>query len=213
MEENDLKAAAARSVEGSGDIRAKVRDLTLQAIRERRFDFAGMRDVMQQVAEGISIGAEKRGSDVRQAVESGFKGLDEALSKSLQATQLAMSELASRGRDFNEQEFRSALDAMKKLEADFSATMSQVAEQAGTRAKGEMQTLASHTARAATDTSAVIAKTLQEFSQRMTNTAAETTHASFEAARLMTDRLAQATSGFLSGLSDALARKDDRDRS
>ena len=61
MDSDDLKSAAAKSMEGSGDIRERVRELTLAAIRQRKFDFAGMKDVMHQVSDGITLGAERRG--------------------------------------------------------------------------------------------------------------------------------------------------------
>ena len=142
MDSDDLKSAAAKSMEGSGDIRERVRELTLAAIRQRKFDFAGMKDVMHQVSDGITLGAERRGEDLKQALGDAYRGMDEAFSKSAQATQLALSELVSKGREFNDSEVRATLEAMRKLEKDLLATLAGSAEKTGGRIKEEMQELA-----------------------------------------------------------------------
>ncbi len=209
MNTEDLKGAAEKSMAGEGDIRERMRELTLQAIRDRKFDLASMRDVMQQLSEGVAVGAEKRGEDVRQALQSAFRGMDDAFGKSAHATRLAMEELAAKGREINDTEMKAALEAMKKMESDFVSTLSNVASSAGSKVKAEMQEIAEHAARAGTDTGKIVGQTLTEFSQKLSTTTAEATQAGLEAARTLSDRLAQATSGFLAGLSEALARKDE----
>jgi hypothetical protein len=208
MTTEDLRNEAARSMAGSGDIRERVRELTLAAFRERKFDFAAMREVMQQVSDGISLGAEHRGEDLRQALGDAYKGMDEAVSKSVQATRLALEEAASKGREINDTEVRAALGAMKRLEQDMLSTLSGTAQRAGARVKSELEELASHAARAGTDTGAVITRTMTDFSQQLARTAGDATSAGVEAAKAMGERLAEATSGFLAGLSEAMSRKD-----
>jgi len=208
MTTEDLRNEAARSMEGAGDIRERVRELTLAAFRERKFDFAAMREVMQQVSDGISLGAERRGEDLRQALGDANKGMDEAVSKSVQATRLALDEAASKGREINDTEVRAALDAMKRLEQDMLSTLSGTAQRAGARVKSELEELVSHAARAGTDTGAVITRTMTDFSQQLARTAGDATSAGMEAAKAMGERLAEATSGFLAGLSEAMSRKD-----
>jgi phage-related tail protein len=208
MTTEDLRNEAARSMAGSGDIRERVRELTLAAFRERKFDFAAMREVMQQVSDGISLGAEHRGEDLRQALGDAYQGMDEAVSKSVQATRLALEEVASKGREINDTEVRAALGAMKRLEQDMLSTLSGTAQRAGARVKSELEELASHAARAGTDTGAVITRTMTDFSQQLARTAGDATSAGVEAAKAMGERLAEATSGFLAGLSEAMSRKD-----
>jgi hypothetical protein len=208
MTTEDLRNEAARSMEGAGDIRERVRELTLAAFRERKFDFTAMREVMQQVSDGISLGAERRGEDLRQALGDAYKGMDEAVSKSVQATRLALDEAASKGREINDTEVRAALDAMKRLEQDMLSTLSGTAQRAGARVKSELEELVSHAARAGTDTGAVITRTMTDFSQQLARTAGDATSAGMEAAKAMGERLAEATSGFLAGLSEAMSRKD-----
>lgn len=208
MSTDDLKSGAAKSVADGIDIRAKVREMTLAAIRDHRFDFAGMREVMTQMADGITIGAEKHGTDMRQALSQAFAGMDEAFTKSAHATQLALAELTSKTKEFNETELKATLDNLKTMEKDLLGSMSKAAERTGGQVKQEMQELAAHMTRTGTDTGAAVAKIMSEFSSRVASTAAGSTAAGFDAARKMSERFAQVASGFLAGMSEALANKD-----
>ena len=223
MSNDDLKSGAAKSVADGVDIRAKVRDMTLAAIRDHRFDFSGMREVMSQmadgitqhalnaqnfVADGITIGAEKHGTEMRQALSQAFAGLDEAFTKSAHATQLALSELTSKTKEFNETELKATLENLKTMEKDLLGSMAKAAERTGGQVKKEMQELAAHATRTGTDTGAAVAKIMGEFSSRVATTAGESTAASFDAARKMSERFAQVASGFLAGMSEALTQKD-----
>lgn len=208
MSKDDLKSGAAKSVADGVDIRAKVRDMTLAAIRDHRFDFAGMREVMSQMADGITVGAEKHGTDMRQALSQAFAGLDEAFTKSAHATQLALSELTSKTKEFNDTELKATLENLKTMEKDLLGSMAKAAERTGGQVKKEMQELAAHATRTGTDTGAAVAKVMSEFSSRAANTAGESTAAGLDAARKMSERFAQVASGFLAGMSEALAPKD-----
>ncbi len=208
MSEENLQSETAASVAAGGDIRSNVREITLAALRARKFEFARMREVMTQVADGITAGADKHGSDMKQALSQAFSGLDDAFTKSAHATQLALAELATRTRELNDAELRTALAELKKMETDFVATLLAATERTGGKVKAEMQSLASHALRTGTDTGSVVAKTLGEFSGRVTATAVDSTATGLDAARKISARLAQVASGFLAGMSDVLAGKD-----
>lgn len=203
-----LRQAASESVAGS-DISERVRDLTLKALEERHFDFSAFREVMRSVSEGISIGAEQRGHEARRALAEAFKGMDQAMTKAAQASSLALKELADRGRQFSDKELKQALEQMKTMEADFLDSVRQVASNTGGSVKTGWEELVQHAQRAGTDTGAVVAQTMSEFSQRMAATMTETTFASMEAARQMGERFAQIASGFLSAM--AMAVRPDKD--
>lgn len=205
MADEDLKSAAAQSMAG-GDIRARVRELTLQAIQARKLDFEAMRQVMSDMAEGVATGAEARGGQVKEALADAFKGMDEAFTKSAHATQLAMQDLATRARDFNDTEVRDTLEGLRHMEGDMLSAMSRAAERVGGRVRTETQEILAHAAHAGTDTGAVVARTMTEFSQRMAGAASDGARESVEAARLMSERMAQAASGFLAAMSETLAQ-------
>lgn len=211
MSNEEIRAAASASVEGGEQIRERVRDLTLQALRARKFDYAGMREVIRSMTEGISIGAEKRGREVRQALSEAFAGMDQAMSKAAQAGSLAMKELTDRGRDFSQNELKQALESMRRMESDFLEAVRQVSRSTGGTVKTEWQDLLTHAQRTGTDTGRIIADTMREFSGRMASTMGETALAGMEAARAFGERFAALASGILQGMSEAL-RPDSEDK-
>lgn len=205
MGDDTLKSAAAESMAGD-DIRARVRDLTLAAIRAGKLDFDSMREVMRDMAEGVTLGADRRGDEVKQALGEAFKGMDEAFTKSAHATQLALQDLAARARDFNDTELRGALEGLKGMEGDLLSAMSGAANRVGGRVRSDTQEIIAHATRTGTDTGAIVARTLSDFSARMAGVTSDGARESLEAARLMSERVAQAASGFLAAMSETLAQ-------
>ena len=55
---DSIARQASESVRAGIGIRERVHDLTLEALRSRRFDAKGVREVVQAVSEGIALGAE-----------------------------------------------------------------------------------------------------------------------------------------------------------
>src|SRR4051794_39098674 len=114
-----LKQAAQESVASGQDIRERIRSLTLQALRERKFNFAQFQEAMRAMTQGINLGAEQRGDDVKAALSEAFAGMDQGLTKAAQAGSLAMHELVSRSKQFSESDLKLALEQLQRLERDF----------------------------------------------------------------------------------------------
>lgn len=203
-----IKSAVAESMRQGADIREKVRDLTLQALKARHLDPREIRQVVHAMTEGISIGAEKRAADMRNAMADALHGLDDALTKSAEAGRLALEQLTTRTKDFSENELKQALANLKKMEEDFLTTVGQVADAAKPVVKEELKDLVGHARRAGTDTGKIVAQTAREFAHRMGSTYVDTQIAGLHAARELSARFTQVASGFLAGLADAL-RKDE----
>ena len=55
MADDTLRNAAADAMKAGGDIARRFRDLTLEAIKERRFDREGIRDTVRSLAEGMAF--------------------------------------------------------------------------------------------------------------------------------------------------------------
>lgn len=208
MSDEQIRAQASQSLAG-GNIRERVRDLTLQALRERRFDFAGMREVLRLMTEGISVGAQSSRRDLRLALSEAFAGMDQALSKAAQAGSLAMKELAERGREHSAGEFKQGLDNLRRLEGDLLDALRQVSQSTAGAVKSEWQELALHAQRAGTDTGRVVAQTVREFSSRIGASASEGALAGMDAARVFAERFAALASGMLAGMSEALRPEPD----
>lgn len=210
MSNESLRAAISESVEEGMDIRERVRDLTLQAIRSRRLDPDEVRQIMRAATEGVTVGLEGRGADVRSALADAVKGLDEAFMKSAEAGRLALEELTARTRDFSETELKQALANMKKMEEDFMATLQQVAQSARPVVRTQMDDLLNHMRRSGTDTGMKVASTISEFAHRMAQAHIDSRIAGLEAARELSARWVEMTSGFLAGLAEALRRDDTK---
>jgi len=211
MSNEEIREAASASMAGGENIRERVRELTLKALQSRRLDFAAMREVMTSMTQGISVGAERRGQDVRQALSEAFAGMDQAMSKAAQASSLALKELAARGREFSDNELKQGLERMRQMEGDFLDSVRQVSQSASGSVKSEWQDLIAHAQRAGTDTGRVISQTARDFSARMTATMSEGAIAGVEAARQFGERFAALTCGILAGMSEALRRDKDKD--
>lgn len=206
----EIKQAASASVEEGVDIRAKVRDLTLRALKTRKLSAEEIRPVINAVTEGISVGAAKRAGEVKSALSEGLAGMDEALTKAAEATRLALEQLTSHARDFSESELDWALVNLQRLEEEFLDTVSVVADSAVGKIKQELKDLVVHARRAGTDTGAKVAETVNTLGNKVSATLHESKVVGKDAAREMSARLASLTGGILAGMADALHEKAEK---
>ena len=211
MSDEQIREAASKSMAGE-NIRERVRELTLQALQSRRLDLAATREVITSLTQGISLGAERRGQDLRRALSDAFAGMDQAISKAAQASNLALKELASRGREFSDNELKQGLERMRQMEGDFLDSVREVSKSASGGVKREWQDLIAHAQRAGTETGQVISQTARDFSARMTATMSEGAIAGVDAARQFGERFAALASGILAGMSEALRPDKDNDK-
>jgi len=196
-----IRQAAAETMRRGEDIRRRVHDVTLEALRSRRFDRAGIREVVRAVSEGVTEGAQAGSSGLRHTLGEAFRGMDEALTKSVQAGQEALRQLAATGRGFSEHELKQGLAGLKKIEDDFVETVSEVASSANERLRPELKEALRQTLHAGTETGRQTARLMAEFAVTGMELAGE-----FSA------RFAQAASGVLAGMADALQQRKTSDK-
>jgi len=194
---DEIRDAATQSAQQGGDIRGRVHDLTLEALKARRFDRDAMRDVVRAVTEGISRGAEGSRLGVRQTLAEGFRGMDEALTASVQAGHEALRQMVAAGRGLSENELKQAAAGLRKIEEDFVATVQQVAHSANERVRPELSELVRQAAHAGT-----------EIGRRSARLMAEFTLGGLELAGEFGARFAQLAGGVLAGMADALDKRD-----
>lgn len=206
----EIKQAVSASVEQGVDIRERVRNLTLQALRTRKLNADEIKSVIGAVTEGVSLGAAKRVGEVKSAVTEGLAGLDDALSKAAEATKLALQQLTTQARDFSESELDWALVDLKRIEEEFLSTVSRVADSATGVIKQEMKELVSHARRAGTDTGAKVAETVSILGGKVSAALHESKATGKEATREMSARLASLAGGILAGLADVLYEKAEK---
>lgn len=202
-----LRETASESVRRGENIRERVHDLTLKALRSRRFDRREIRDVVRAITEGITLGADQSRADIRRSLSDAFRGLDEALRKSSEAGYGALRHLVATGREFSDQELKQALADMKKLEDDFLSTVGHVADAAGERVQPELRHILEEARRTGTETGRQVAALATEFAQRLSSASIDMTLSGLEAASEFGQRFAQVASGMLAGIADALEEK------
>ncbi|MCE5182867.1 MAG: hypothetical protein LLG15_13845 [Betaproteobacteria bacterium] len=207
---DEIKQAISTSIEQGTDIRENVRNLTLQALKTRKLSVDEIKSVIGPVIEGISLGAAKRAGEMKSAVTEGLAGLDEALSKAAEATQLALQQLTSQARDFSESDLDWALINLKRMEEEFLGTVSLVADSATDRIKQEMKDLVAHARRTGTDTGSKVAETMNLLGNKVSATLHESKVTGKDAAREMSVRLAALAGGILAGMADALHEKAEK---
>ena len=204
----NITQRASESVKAGVGIRERVHDLTLEALRNRRFDSRSVREVVQAVSEGIALGAESSRAEVRQSLADAFKGLDDALRKSTEAGQTALRQIVATGRGFTENDLKAALSSLKRIEEDFMATVTQVADAAGKTVQPELRAVLAEARRTGTETGRQVASTLGEFAQRASVATLDVTLAGVQAAGEFGARFALLTAGMLGGIADAIRKSE-----
>src|SRR5687767_10767653 len=117
-ESDSIRKAASEAMKSGEEVSRRMRDLTLDALKNRRFDREGIREVVRVVTEGIAAAAPSSGGSVRHAMGQAFRGIDEALTKSVQAGEEALRQIVATGRGISDNEVKQALAGMKKIEQD-----------------------------------------------------------------------------------------------
>jgi hypothetical protein len=199
---------ASESVRAGVDIRERVHDLTLEALRTRRFDSKSVREVVQAVSQGIALGAESSRAEVRQSLADAFHGLDEALRKSAEAGQTALRQIVATGRGFTENDLKAALASLRRIEEDFLSTVTQVADAAGNTVQPELRAVLGEARRTGTETGRQVASTLSEFAQRASIATIDVTLAGLQAAGEFGARFALLAAGMLGGIADAIRKTE-----
>ncbi|HEV3008006.1 MAG TPA: DUF6781 family protein [Burkholderiales bacterium] len=190
-----LRKAASEAIKAGEDVTRRMRDLTLSALANRRFDREGIREVVRAVTEGMAAAAPASGGSVRKVMGQAFRGIDEALTKSVEAGEAALRQMVATGRGITDNEVKQALAGLKKIEEDFVATVSQVASSANERARPELRALVERATHAGTETGRQVAHLMAQF-----------TFSGLELAGQFSVRFAQLASGVLAGMADALEK-------
>jgi hypothetical protein len=180
-------------------IRQRVKGLTSQVLRQGRVDPEAVRDVVRAVIGQTSGNAAVSGAEARELFSDAVRRLDEALVKSASATHGALQQLASRGKDFTDNDLKEALVSLRKLEEDYVAAANRVAEAMSGNLRHEMMELAVHAQNVGVEASARAATVMGEFARSGMD--ATPGLATMRGASV---RMALLASGVLAGVADAL---------
>ena len=101
-------------------------------------------------------------------------------------------------------ELAQALAGLQKIEEDFVATVSQVAESASERVRPDLKEAVSQATKSGTETGRKTAAAMTEFTRSLAGTSIELTLSGMELAGALGVRFAKIASGVLAGAADAL---------
>lgn len=187
-------------------IRERVKGLTSQALQRGRIDPEAVKDIVRTVMGGTpdSLAA---GVQARDLFVDAVRKLDEALVKSASAAHDALQQLATRGKDFTDNDLKEALVSLRKLEQDYAAAASRIAEAMTGKLRSEMMELAVHAQNLGVEASARVASMMGEFAESM--------GASPGVAKIRDAgaRMALLASGVLGGVADALREQSEAKKS
>lgn len=187
-------------------IRERVKGLTSRALQRGRIDPEAVKDIVRTVMGGTpdSLAA---GVQARDLFVDAVRKLDEALVKSASAAHDALQQLATRGKDFTDNDLKEALVSLRKLEQDYAAAASRIAEAMTGKLRSEMMELAVHAQNLGVEASARVASMMGEFAESM--------GASPGVAKIRDAgaRMALLASGVLGGVADALREQSEAKKS
>jgi hypothetical protein len=138
------------------------------------------------------------GAEARQQFSDAVRELDNALVKSASAARDALQQLASRGKDFTENDLKDALVSLRNLEQDCLAAASRIAEAMTVNLRREMKQLAAHAQNVGVEASAGFASMMDRLAGGIGATPG------VAAMRDASVRMALLASGVLAGVADAL---------
>jgi hypothetical protein len=179
-------------------IRQRVKELTSQVLQQGRVDPDAVRDVVRAVIGRTPVEAAVSGAEARERFADAVRGLDEALVKSANAAHGALQQLASRGKDFTDNDLKEALVSLRKLETDYVTAAGRVAEAMSGNLRREMMGLAVHAQNLGVEASTRVATMMGELASGMATPGLATM-------RGASARMALLGSGLLAGVADALS--------
>jgi Family of unknown function (DUF6781) len=138
------------------------------------------------------------GFETRELFADTVRLLDEALVRSASATHAALQQLASRGKDFTDNDLKEALVSLRKLEEDYTASANYIAEAMSGSLRREMTELAVHAQNVSVEASARVAALMGDLAGGIGATPGLAT------IRGAGVRMALLASGVLAGVADAL---------
>jgi len=204
MSEPMLSAEIAAPHESEDEaIRQRVKGLTSQALQQGKIDPEAVSDVFRAIVGRMPGNLSITGVEARQLFADAVRELDDALVKSASAAHDALQQLASRGKDFTDDDLREVLVSLEKLEESYAAAADRVAEAMSGNLRREMLELAVHAQNVGSAASARVTSMMGDYASRVGAIPG------FATLRDASARFALLASGALAGIADALNEEAD----
>jgi len=174
-----------------------------------RLDTEGVKEVVRAMSGGKAFPSALDSPQAREAFAETVHGLDQALQQSAQTVHEALKTLASRGKDFADNDLKQAFVSLQKLQEDYVATANHIADATSGSIRRELVELTLHAQRVGTDASVRVAQLMSEFANRMSGSTRGRASAGIDAAREYGANMSMLTSGLLAGFADALRQQSE----
>ncbi len=199
-----LKTLASQSIKQGSNVRATVRDLTLKALQQRELTLNQIGKVLRSIVEGVHLGVAKREMKVEKALSDTVAGMDDALLKAVEASNVALHRVTGKGYDYEDSNLKQALDELEKLEDEFLRSLVQATESASEKVRAPWQRVLKETTLSGTATGTRVASTIRDYAERAQAAMRTQRETSFKTAHLLTQNFATLASGVLIGMSEGL---------
>jgi hypothetical protein len=180
------------------EVRERVKELTSQVLQRGQLDPEAVRDIVRAVIGGSPGNVAVGGPEARELFADAIRKLDEALVMSASAAHDALQQLASRGKDFTDNDLKEALVRLRRLEQDYTAAASRIAEAMTSNLRREIMELTVHAQNVGVEASAGVASVISRFAEGVGATPGMKTM------RDASVRMVLVASGVLAGVADAL---------
>jgi hypothetical protein len=204
-----LKALASQSVKQGRNVRTTVRDMTLKALQQRELTLDQIRKVLQSITEGVNLGVTKREINVEKALSDTVAGMDDALLRVVQASNVALHRLTGEGYDYEDSNLKRALDELEKLEDEFLRSIAKATDSASEKIKAPWNRVLEKTKLSGTAAGTQVASTMRDYGKRAQAAMRAQRETGFKTAHLLTQNFATLASGILIGMSEGLGATHD----
>lgn len=202
-----LKTLASQSIKQGSNVRATVRDLTLKALQQRELTLNQIGKVLRSIVEGVHLGVAKREMKVEKALSDTVAGMDDALLKAVEASNVALHKVTGKGYDYEDSSLKQALNELEKLEDEFIRSLVQATDSATERVRAPWQRVLDKTTLSGTATGTQVASTMRDHAKRAQAAMRAQRETGFKTAHLFTQNFATLASGILIGMSEGLGKK------
>jgi len=197
----------ARTAVAEGEnIHEAVRDITLEALSAGHLDVQKMREVVQAVLQGASLGAKEKGTQAEQALREAMAGMDDALAKSAEASKLAIEEAAGHIKEFGSQDLKRGLDDLRSLEDMFLDTVQNIARASDGAVREGLGNLAQHARNTGTEVGAAAKTAVEKLTGQLEKNVRESVSTGADTALKVGAQMSQAAAGFLEGIAETLKK-------
>src|SRR5688500_6254483 len=176
-----LKQLASQSVKQGENLRNAVRELTLQALQSRELSLAQIKQVVSNITQGVNLGAAETKIDPNKAVADTLAGMDDALLKAVQASQVALEHFGA-GQDFEESQLKKALDDLERIEDEFLSSVKQASNSAAAPIRNQWAKALKDAKMSGTSTGEQVTEAMEAFGTRMQQSMRESRAAGFKMA-------------------------------